>query len=720
MKFAKHYAEYGQNLDILQTWIDTSVEAIQRVSGMDKDKAEEFVLSQPELDNINDTKIKFLLQDKDGNRAPKMVPIKQYLDRMGKHTGVMTPMFTSFLSKDVKEAPQPKYIKEKMAERKKVKKASIVAKNKKDFVKATILTGVQNAIKILINSFSGAALSAHNPFYSGSLHQVLCAMCRVSTAIATSLIERLIAGIRYYHKPSLVSDDLMQTIMKCNTTEVAMAMEEFGLHYPTRDECLDVIRRSYLDYWWDTEKEDEFLPILDQMTKEERAAFVYTLDFYHLFKFNDGPIREFVKDLTFNDFMSLPTDVPWVMDSLSDDETNFLAGIIGEDIKGSFLYEAIAEDSEIRLNVNALAHRLKAKLTKYTLLGDAFFLTDILPLDVGNQDKAIRYATSLGDTDSSLYTTMMINEIYYGEADFTTEQDPVTELCIFLANGVIEHGLGVFTGQMNVHPDDRYRLALKNEFRFNSLQMTPYKKTYFASIAACEGAVYADDNRQYEIKGQRFHAGKSNRDMIKELHNWMKEIPWKLKAGEKIDRGELLRMIEDIENDIESSLDRRTDVKFSTLKIKPYEAYSNPKSQEWAKHKLWNWCFGDTHEEGTDEGYTAYKLPLRFEGGLEHFLKTTTPEVRAGFEKYLNYVTDNKKDKWFSKSITYIPIPIDSMINHGIPDEIKPLVDIEKAIKRALDPHLLMLANLGIVTFKKDKSSGDNVVIQKRISDILV
>lgn len=720
MQFAHPYEKYEQNLDIILSYVDTAVTALKKVTDITTEEAEEFVRSQPEFEKINDVKINFLLQDKQGNRKKKQTPIVKYLDNMAASDNVITPMFTSFLSKDKKEAPQPKFIKIKMAERKRVKEAAGVAKNAKDMVRATILTGVQNAIKILINSFSGAALSAHNPFYSGSLHQVLCAMCRVSTAIATSLIERMLGGVRFYHTPALVSDDLMQTITKLNRSQTILAVKELNLKYPTKDDCLAIIRRSYEDYWWDTALESEFMPILDKMDEVERAGFCYTLDFYNLFKLNPESLRGMIDDLTFNDYMSLDTDCPWVIPNLSGDEKNLLTGLIGEDIKGTSLKDNLKEGAEKRPYINALAHRLKNKLLQYKSLSDAFFLTPILPLDVGNQDNAIRHATSLGDTDSSIFTTMLINEQYYGKAEFTPDQNPVTEFAIFLVNGVIEHGLNTFTGQMNVHVDDRSRLVMKNEFGFTSLQMTPYKKTYFAQVRSCEGQVYADDNPSYEIKGMRFHAGKSNRDMVNELHDWMRQIPITLSQGGKVDRGELLRIIEDLEDDIRNGLDRKDNHKFGALKIKEYSAYSNPKSQEWAKHNLWNWTFGDTHGKGGEEGYASYKLPLKFEGGIAHFMENTTPKIRKGFEKYINYVTDNDPKKFASKNITYIPIPMDSMGIYGIPEELKPLIDIEKAIKRALDPHLLMLANMGIVLFKKDRSSGANVVLQKRVKDILI
>lgn len=720
MQFAHDFKDYTQNLDVVETWFANSVVAIQRATGASEETIIHELKQLPEVQKITKTKINYLKQDKRGNRKPQQKPLVKYLKEMQDSSNVITPMFTSFVSKDVKEAPQPKFIKAKMAERKAVKGAAAAADNAGDKTKSIILTGVQNAIKILINSFSGAALSAHNPFYSGSLHQVLCAMCRVSTAIATSIVERLIAGIRFYHKPSLVTDDLVLTIQKTNRTKVIMAMEDLGLRYPTRDECLAIIRRSYKDYWWEVEKEEEFLPVLDSLDEVERASFCYSMDFYHIYKMNHTVIKDMVTDITVNDMDAIDTNVPWIMKTLNDDEKFFLTGLIGEEIKGSFLKDHLKEGSPLRDKINGLAYRMKQRLLKYKTLSDAFFLTEILPIDVGNQDKAIRHAVSLGDTDSSILNCMHITKLHYGESKFTPDQNPATEFAVYLINGAIEHGLGTFTGQMNVHPDDRNRLVMKNEFGFSALFMTPYKKTYFSKVRSCEGSVYADDNPRYELKGQRFHAGKSNKDMVSELHKWMKDIPVKLERGEKISRTELLDMIIDIEKDIENGLDRKEDHKFPVLKIKPFEAYSNPKSQEWAKHNLWEWCFAGSYGSGGKEGYASYKLPLRFEGGLQKFIETTSPRVRNGIEKYLDYVTDGDVKKRSSKSIKYLPIPVDVMKLHGIPPEIKPLVDIDNATKKALDPHHLVLAAMGIVMIKKDKSSGDNLVRQKKIQDILI
>ncbi len=720
MKFAKDYKDYKQDLDISLAYLEASILGITRATNLSSLEAEEFVKAQPEWKAKDEIKIDFISANRDGERTIKTMPIVDYLNKLGKSDAIITPTFTSFVSKEKKEAPHSRYLKMKMIERKAVKKAAAISYNAMESVRATVLTGIQNAIKIFINSFSGAARSGFNPFYSASLHQVLCAMCRCSTAIASSIIERLIAGIRFYHKPSLVSDDLLQTIQKYNRTEIIMAMNDLDLVYPSKQDCLDIIRRSYIDYWWELEKEDEFMPILDTMDNVERAAFCYNLDLFHLLKFNPVSIKNVLSDLSFNDFNSLDTNVPWIMDELSGDESNLIMGLIGDSVKGTTLRDNLNKGNPMRLKINALAHRLRRKLLKYKVLSDAFFLTDILPLDIGNQDNAIRYAVALGDTDSAIYTTMLINELYYGEAKFTPDQNPITELCIFFANGVIENGLGIFTGQMNVHPDDRYALNLKNEFRFGVLLMTAFKKTYFSSVATVEGAVLADDNPKYEIKSQRFHAGKANKEMVKELHDWMKAMPKTLENGEKIDRNELIDLIIGVEDNVLQSLDSKIDHKFATLKIKPLSMYSKPESQEWAKHLLWEYCYGKDLGSGGNDGYASYKLPLHFEGGLSNFIENASPKIKAGFNKYLDYVTKGDDSKRSSRRIVYIPIPLDVMRNTGIPDEIKPLIDLDKAIKSTLDPHLLTLSGLGITLFKKNKMSGDNVVLQKRLKDIMV
>jgi len=717
MKFTNAPSEYTQDLDVLESYITNIGVGVKRLTGLDGDELTKAIMDQPEMSKVRDLEIKILVKNDKGDRKEVTVPVVDYIKKIADSDAVFSPTWTTFHPKSKRCPPQSSYIKKRMKERKSVKGRAQDADLAGDRIQAIILTGVQNALKILINSFSGACLSAFNPFYSPALHQVLCAMCRVSVAIATALIERLLAGIRYYHTPEHVADDLLLTIQHCKKATVADAVETIGLDYATYDQCLEIIRRSYCDYWWDEKQEIKFTGILKSMDKYELSQFAYTNDLYNLLSLNPVSMKKLLGDLAFNDYKSLDTNVPWVMDSLSSDETNLIAGLIGSDIKGSKIYKHLKEGAELRPHINALAHRLRGKLVDYSVLADAFFRTKILPIDVGKQDTAIRQSVGLGDTDSSLYTTMLINMLYYGEISFEEKHNPITEVCIFFANGLIEHGLSTFTGQMNVDLSDRNELALKNEFRFTSLQMTPFKKTYFASVAANEGAVYADNKPHYEVKGQRFHAGKSNKEMVDELQAWMKALPLGLREGGKVKRQELIDMIVKVEEDILTSLDSKENVKFKTLRIKPFESYTAPRSQEWAKHCLWNWCFGERYGMADDKGYLSYKVPLKYDGGLEYFIKNAPKHVREGYEKYLDYVTEGDPKKRASKSIIYIPIPVDVMAKHGIPVEIRECVNLDKTIREATDPHLLMLANMDLSVFRKDNNRGE--IRQKRISDIL-
>lgn len=707
MYFTHPLEEYQRDFNFVDNYTRQMAIGLSRLRGLDEDVALKFMqqIVEENKERAEATKVEFTLRQSNGDRVVREVPILDYLRKIAESGLGMSPTLTTYKRPDQELSLIVEDIATNMAKRKKVKKEGNLAKQAKDAVLVTIKNGGQNAIKVLINSWSGATLDKHNVFNCQSTHPTLTTMCRISTALATATVEKFLAGKRYYHKPEKVIEDILVVLDKINIAKVAKAMTTYKLRYPSVDDVMAMIKRSTDYYWWDATANQKIRELVETMSPNELAAYMYDGDFYHMYIHNP----EFIHGMLTRLSDTLVTKDPGRerFKEMDDDITTLVSNLMGNEIKGTALWDYLdpekhPADNPIKAKANRIASNLLDGMEEFGDLVRTFFRVNHFPIDVGAQNHAIRLTVPLGDTDSTIFTTKHINELYYGEATFDEEQEPVSDVMVYMVNGIIAHALGNFTAQLGVVPERRNLLIMKNEFKFPSLQLTPVAKTYHAYTKGVEGLIYASP--EFELKGARYHAGAANIELVDELHTLMENNLTNLNKGIKINRGELIDIMLRVENDIKDSLDRTENVYFKRTRIKSAEEYKTPDSSVYAMHTLWNEVFGDTHGQAPDPTYMAYKVDLEYPRGFDGFLASLSPKQRRGFDVWRN--KHNKKDDAFP---TYFTVPIDNFLKYGLPDELKPYANIRKIVSFTLDAHRLNLQSMGIMT---DKGDGGTMLIE--------
>ena len=692
------YSTYTQNLNITEGYVEGMVSGLVKLGVHEEAEAYAVVRKAVKACSPDKTKITLVTKDHEGVRGKKTLSLTDFLDSVDKSDLFIAPTLATFHPPHVKRSLVVDEIKDTLARRSVVKKIMVKAEGAGDKNVATMSKGLQNAIKVLVNSWSGASLSPFNPFYCKSIHPALTTMCRISTAIATSIVERLMSGTRYYHTPHKVVEDILSTIKHCNRTAIQKVLDMNWIHVPTVEETLEVILNSTRLYWWDDSKRKTYTLLVNSLTDIERMAFVYGVDFYNLYKFNHDYIYGIIANATEIDPLKLPHQTTNVLKTLNGDEMNLLSGLVGATIKGTSIWENINEGDKHLDYINNVAVSMMNALDKLVPIADAFFKVKHLPLDVGNQDNSIRRTVPAGDTDSTIFSVLHIVDLHYGDVKFGVERNPVVEFCIFLVNGAIEHGLGTFTGQMNVQPDVRASLVMKSEFNFPVMMLTNVAKTYHGIKTSVEGMVYTKP--EFELKGARFHAGKGNIALVTKLKDWMNNNLINLTKGIKINRGELVDMIYEVEQDIAASISRKENVYFQKLNKKALAEYSNPKSQDYAKQVMYNETFGATYDKMSDnEQVGCYKIPLKFNNGVEAWYATLTRVQQKGYDRYLAYVGKPLKDV-----PTFTIVPVEVVHTVGLPNELKDIVNLTKLTKSTLDPHYLNLGSMGITMNYKESN----------------
>lgn len=691
--FTHDLADYERNFDMVGLYQEQMAFALSRMVDIPLEQAREYIKEKiVEKTDFDAIKIKFTARQKNGDRVIKEVPILEYVQRIFDGKLGMSPTMTTYLRPDQKLSLIVQSVADGMAERKIVKREGQIAKQKGDSVQAIIKNGRQNAIKRLINSWSGASLDKHNTFNCQSTHPTLTTMCRISTALATASVEKFLAGMRYYHTPEKVIEDILAVCTSIDNNKVWEAIKKYNLHIPTVEEVMAIIRRSTNYYWWDADQDEFILKLVKTLKPSELAALAYDGDFYHLFVYNYDFCHKMLTRLSTTVDLEQPQETR--LKELNGDIATLVSNLIGTEIAGSAIWDYLDESKHPKGNdIELLADRVLNNLLNgfegYRLLIETFCRVNHFPINVGAQNHSVRLTVPLGDTDSTIFSTKHINALYFGEAKFDAEQEPVADVMVHMVNGIIAHALANFTAQLGVVPENRHLLIMKNEFKFPALQLTPVAKTYHAYVKAQEGLVFKKP--EFELKGARNHGGRTNQDIMTELHNFMETSLTNLNKGIKINRGELVDIVHRIESDIEASLHRKDNVYFETVRIKTIGEYKNPNVGTYVQLGLWNKLFGSKYDMAPDPTYQAFKVPLDFSRiSLNDWLETL-PNGKREYEAWRLL-----HDKKANVIPTFIAVPKDNFAKFGLPKEIIPVVDHRKIISFTCDCHYLNLQSMCI------------------------
>lgn len=710
--FVNPIDSYKRDFNFIERYKEQTAIGLSISEGIDVEEARKFIDDVMGSDEFKEKhpapNCKANIRGKNGDRTVKQGPFMAYLERIDKNQLGMSPTLAAYLNPNQSRSFIADDIEGEMKLRKTTKKEGIVAKQAGNKVLASLKNALQNAIKVGINSWSGASLSTGNPFTCKSTHSTLTSCCRITTATCTATAERFLAGKRYYFSPKVIFEDLLFTIQEMKSDEIASVVNKYNLHVPSVEEVMSVIERSSNYYFYDPDKLEPIREFVSKLSDVQRCAIVYTYDFYHLAMFNDSFARTMIDTLSTIEFdesldSQLPAD-PFKV--LNGDQTILVSNLLQDDLAGNPIYDVYKEDANVALRVKRVALNIINTVEYYKDYISAFLNNTSHPLHLGYQSEAVRLAVPLGDTDSSLISPKLLGDWYYGRCTFEKQQEPLQDVATYLITQVWEHMLGMFTAQMGVIPERRGLLIMKNEFKMPGLQMTPVAKTYHAYVKAQEGLVF-EEGSAYERKGARFHASKHNVGLIKPLHELMDSNLVKLSRGEEIDRSQLINAIYQLEQDIYNSVDLPNNPYFLTEKVKPADEYANPNSSNYAHYPLWQKVFAQKYGNAPDPMYLAAKVPVTLENktAIKEWVASLPPSMQAGWELWRAEL--GKKGDKFSN----IKVPLEYLRHHALPEEMKPIINYRRIIGDILDPYFLYLSSMGIHLDYKDNT--------KTISDLI-
>lgn len=693
--FRKQKSAYKRDTKTLQDYIKQAAHYLSKVKFISTEEATQFVKTNMRpggLFEFKDPEVKFMHREDFQDRVLSITTMSRFLADVAANDESLSPTFTSYCSPNRMESLLALNTMNNIKGRDISKAQMFEAKDDGNMVRYVFKNLEQNNKKTTNNSLSGSSLSASTSLFNPTSHSSLTTNCRNTTAFGNANNEKFIEGNRHYMDVDTILNNLVSISVISDMEAVEYAVRKFGLAIPTADEVLDCVNYSRHLYFESNRLMPPVYKYIAAMSPMERVAFVYTGDYYHLYKHN----REFATSLL-NDLIYLPTEplseeeTKIVMSTISDDTLNLARQHCHRFSKGRKVKDLKNEEPENYRILAATAKHINNRLVEIQPFIDAFWLSGNMPASGGNFPNSIRRSVLGGDTDSTLFTVQEWISRIYGKITFGDSQGATADTMIYLAAQTSSHLHAMMSANYGVHPDRMFDTQMKNEYAFRLFIPTLMAKHYWAAKTAQEGNVFKD--LELELKGANMISSSTPGDIVKNVKRFLSDQMRAIMNNQDIYLDDLLDEIsykeKSIYNDVKTG---KTDY-FKMAHLKRAEAYKvkdENRTPYW-NHLFWNRTFGKHYGIMEEPPYSMTKVSLEINNVTEFktWLESiNNPQLVKDIEEELALIG--------RKFITTAYVPNKIVQLSGIPDEILNASNARKMVRECCGSYYHILETMGV------------------------
>lgn len=683
---------YKRNIDPINQYIDQTSFYLSKVKNKDFNEVRNILkskLNKKSLPQINNPEVLFYERQDNGDNEVAKSTLSDYFKTLNKDNLILAPTFTCYIHPDENRSPLVEFVDGNKKNRSIAKKAAFKAKNDNLIDLYLAKNNEQNNMKLYNNSLSGTFATAGSPLNNPTAHSTLTSTTRLESSISNASNEKLISGNRHYFNPDIILNNLISISYLCDKEEIRKTMSKFNLVYPTKEQVYECITWSSEFYFYDHNSLNKCREFIDLMSDEERAAFVYTSDLFHIRKHNEQFVWDFVTKLSKKICGVVYEDPISIIYSIDEHIVN-LAHLIcfkesenrGKDYKEKY-------DAESLNKIAATSKNIETVLNEYLDFIRCFFSTKIMPASTAYIPHMVRRCVVLSDTDSTMFSVDEYINWYFGKIIFTEESRSVAGVIMFMATQSIAHLLAIFSANVNVERAKLFEIAMKPEFFFPVFAQTSVAKHYFTCSMMQEGNARAEPDM--EIKGVHLKSSAAPSEMIKAAHSKMKVLLNKVMSNTKISLLQEIKDLADIERKIEKSILMNEAIYFKRSKIKGPHAYAlEAEKSPYARHIFWQTVFAPSYNKVEDPPYSVIKIPTTL------INKTC---LAAWVESIQDIGLKDRLSKWLiennKKELPTLYVPVDYVKAYGIPKEIMAVIDIKRIILDLTITNKMILQSLG-------------------------
>lgn len=683
--FVKHVDDYAREYDIQSFANHDLAFYISRHENIPMEEALKFVERKVKPVDVD---VEILRRKRNGDREAAHTTILTLLADIRENKLILAPSMTAYIPPHVKKSVIAEYIQNNMNLRKADKKNMFLYTMRKDMVKAGFYKVLQESRKIKNNSLSGMHSSTSTPWYNLSSHSSLTSTCRCATSYANAGNEKFLGGLRHYYVPNIVIYHITVAARHSNIKAIERACKTFNLHYPTAEECMEIVRWSTQYYWHHEGFEKEIYEYLQVLTPAQRAAFAYTGDFYHLDKYNPEFIQSYLKDMS-KMVEGVHPDPAGFIKTLDDNFKVTASYLCAPLIKGYNLGDAEKENPEAFHAVALTAQHLQERLEYYIDFVHGFLRQEYLPLSIAYFPSSFRKSVPTSDTDSTIFTTQYwVHK--YGGVPYSHEANSIQYIMTFMIAGMTEHQLKMYSANLGVAKAQLGQLEMKNEYIFPTFSLTSIKKHYFNYMSAQEGNVF--EKLKVDIKGVNMRSSNAPPAVNDAAADLMKDLMNKQIAGNQLRLKDVILPVVTIENQIIEALKRGDNSVYNTVQIKDSISYTQGvEAPAYKAHLFWNKIFGPQYGYAPEPPYRAIKVAADLPN------KTA---IQAWLESIENIEIRERLTEWVNSEgkteIKVFRLPRSTLEVVGIPKELHSVINIRKLTLEIMKPFYFVLEACGI------------------------
>ena len=698
--------EYQRELNPLQHYIEDAVKFLTTMTGDSVEKCTAFVkdsLKKGGIFEFKDPSVKYYERVNYEDRVEKHGTLLGYLTESFRNKELIAPTLTTYVSAAEKQSILVEFVDENIAIRSKAKKAMFKAKMAGLVDLELFKNSEQSNAKIANNSISGGHVSTSTPLYNRTSHSTLTSNCRSTSGYGNANNEKMLSGNRHYHHPSIVINNIISIANRTDLVKLEKIMEMYNLHYPTAQEALEGVLYSTKFYWKSRKQEKIIAELLEKLKPIERAAFMYVGDLFHIAKFNDSVMRDFIGRLASpvfkhyddpisviksnrEEFIALACQLwPKEMKDITEEQKEKgMKGVEWKELKLEIPY-----DFERLCKIAATMANITDTLELYRPFIDCFLVSTNMPASLALFPTSIRRSALTSDTDSTIFTVQDWVEWKTGKMLVDDETNAVAAVMIFLAAESITHILARMSANFGIQTERIHQVAMKNEYKFDVFVPTQVGKHYFAYIGCQEGNLYIDYDM--EVKGVHLKSSNVPAEIMKKAVGMMQDIMNAAKNGEKISIAEKLAFVAQIEKEVTQAVISGDSRFLRSQQIQAANSYKKgPDQSPYAQYLLWQRIFAKKYGDAPPPPYAVFKVPVYLPNmrAIENWLsKIQDVHIRTEFT---NYFKETGR-----KTISTLLLPQQRVAVHGVPEEIVLCADIRRSVLDCSAVFYIILETLG-------------------------
>lgn len=699
--FVKPTDDYVRDIDILRHYAQDQALYLQLTTGKPLVDCQRFVaktLAPGGKFEFKDPKVVYLQRGDNGDRVKTEGTLNGYLKDALSKNELIAPTLTTYLHPDVKQSLLSLYIEGNIKARAAAKKQQFIAKNAGDKVLANIKKIEQTGRKLGNNAVSGAHVSPSTPLYNKTAHSTLTSVCRSTSGFGNANNEKFITGNRHYYTHHIVLNNIISIVRNTDYDKLRAVMVKYRIHVPSVEETVECIAYSTQQYWREAHYFKKIIDLVSSLKDMQRAAFVYTGDLYHLKKFNDGLVREFLTKLAQK--VTGTHDNPGaVIGTAPDDHVNLAHLLCKKETQGIGKDYSKIEGTPAHATLALTLQHVAQILDEYRDMIGVLWVTTNLPASMAYFPQSIRRCAITSDTDSTIFTVQHWSIWYHGKITFDPDVPQIADVMAFLASATITNVLAVMSANFGIMKKDLYAIAMKNEFKFDVFIPTQLGKHYFADIACQEGNVNREDDHETEIKGVYLKSSNAPRPIIAQATAMMKDIMRCVREEGTLSVKKYLKEVADTERSIILSIKKGEYTYLRSGSIKDPASYTaDPEDSPYMHHEFWNDVFGDKYGVVPTPPYATVKISVDLDTPqkMQTWVKGIKDrDFAARVERWM--------DKTGRKKLTTLNLPSQRIQSRGLPEEIFNVINYQKIVGDIMKIFYLILETLGVY------SNGDKV-----------